>query len=133
VLQGLGLFVAVLAAFVFASRWGHPPEDARAIAFTALVAGNLALIWGNRSALNTVLETRGTRNPALWLVTLGTITTLLVILYVPYVRGIFEFSVLHTNDLVVAFALGFMSITWFEALKRIHRRIGDQMPVTREP
>jgi P-type Ca2+ transporter type 2C len=126
VLQGLGLFVAVLGAFVLGMRWGHPADDARAIAFTALVAGNLALIWANRSALSTVLETRGNRNPALWLVTLGTITTLLVILYVPYVRGIFEFAVLHPNDLLVAFALGFLSITWFEVLKLIHRKTGDR-------
>jgi len=121
VLQGLGLFVAVLAAFVLALRWGHPAEDARAIAFTALVAGNLALIWSNRSAQRTVLETRGTRNPALWLVTLGTITTLLVILYVPYARGIFQFSVLHPNNLLVAFSLGAASITWFEILKLSRR------------
>lgn len=126
VLQGLGVFIAVLAAFVLALRWGHAPEDARAIAFTALVAGNLALIWGNRDALRTVLETRGTRNPALWLVTIGTITTLLVILYVPYVRGIFGFSVLHLNDLLVAFSLGGGSITWFEIVKLIRRRTHPQ-------
>ena len=94
VLQGLGVFLVVLVAFVLALRWGHAPDDARAIAFTTLVAGNLALIWSNLSDLSTVLERPGTRNPALWLVTLGTITTLSVILYVPYVRGIFEFSVL---------------------------------------
>jgi P-type Ca2+ transporter type 2C len=127
VLQGLVVFVAVLAAFVLALRWGHAPEDARAIAFTTLVAGNVALIWSNLSDLSTVLETRGTRNPALWLVTLGTITTLSVILYVPYVRGIFEFSVLHPNDLLVAFGLGFVSIAWFEVLKLIRR--GHPMPV----
>jgi Ca2+-transporting ATPase len=126
VLQGLGLFIAVLSAFVLALHWGHAPEDARAIAFTALVAGNLALIWGNRSATNTVLETRGTENPALWLVTLGTIATLLVTLYVPYVRGIFLFSVLHPNDLLVAFSLGAASITWFEILKLIRRRTCTQ-------
>jgi P-type Ca2+ transporter type 2C len=121
VLQGLGVFVVVLVAFVLALRWGHAPDDARAIAFTTLVAGNLALIWSNLSDLSTVLERPGTRNPALWLVTFATITTLLVILYVPYVRGIFEFSVLHLNDLLLAFALGFVSITWFEVLKLIRR------------
>jgi Ca2+-transporting ATPase len=128
-LQGLGLFVAVLSAFVLAMRWGHSPEDARAIAFTALVAGNLALIWANRSTFRTVFETRRTRNAALWLVTLGTVTTLLVILYVPDVRAVFEFSVLHPNDLLVAFALGSVSITWFEVLKLIRRRTDDQMPM----
>jgi hypothetical protein len=128
VLQGLGLFVAVLAAFVFAMRWGHTPQDARAISFTALVAGNLALIWANRSVSRTVLETRRTRNTALWLVTLATVTTLLVILYVPSVRGVFQFSILHPNDLLVAFGLGSVSITWFEVLKLIRRRTDDRVP-----
>jgi Ca2+-transporting ATPase len=129
VLQGLGLFVAVLAAFVFAMRWGHTPQDARAISFTALVAGNLALIWANRSVSRTVLETRRTRNTALWLVTLATVTTLLVILYVPDVRAVFQFSILHPDDLLVAFGLGSVSITWFEVLKLIRRRTDDRVPV----
>jgi len=120
-LQGLGLFVAVLSAFVLAMRWGHTPQNARAIAFTALVAGNLALIWANRSDFRTVLEAHRNRNTALWLVTLATLTTLLVILYVPNVRTIFQFSVLHANDLLVAFVLGFVSITWFEVLKLVRR------------
>jgi len=123
-LQGLGLFLAVLGAFVLSMRWGSGPEDARAIAFTALVAGNLALIWANRSALRTVLETLGTRNVALWLVTLGTVATLLLILYVPGLRDVFEFSFLHARDLLVAFGLGFASIAWFEVLKLIRRRKG---------
>ena len=69
-LQGVGLFVAVLATFLFSMRSGHTSEDARTIAFTTLVFGNVVLIWANRSAIKTVLETGENRNPALWLVTL---------------------------------------------------------------
>lgn len=126
-LQGLGVLTAVLVAFVVAMRWGHAPEDARAIAFTALVAGNLALIWANRSALRTAFEKGGVRNTALWLVTLGTIATLLAVLYIPGVRSVFQFSVLHPNDLMVAFALGTISITWFELLKLIGRARNKQI------
>ena len=121
ILQGFGVFAAVLSAFFLALRWGHLPEDARAIAFTSLVVGNLTLIRANISP-STVLETIRTSNLALWLVTLGTITSLFVILYVPYMRGIFQFSVLHGNDLLVAFSFGAVSITWFEVLKLIRCR-----------
>jgi Ca2+-transporting ATPase len=127
-LQGLGVFVAVLAAFGLALRWGHTAEDARAIAFTTLVVGNLALIWSNISSLKTVFETIRTRNLALLLVTLATITSLIVVLYVPYAREIFKFSILHPNDLLVAFSLGAASITWFEMLKLIRRRTRVQSP-----
>ena len=74
-LQGVGVLVAVLIAFILAMRWGHAPEHARAIAFTALVAGNLTLIWANRSPLRTAFEKGRVRNTALWLVTLWTIAT----------------------------------------------------------
>ncbi len=120
-LQGVGLFVAVLATFIFSMRSGHTSEDARTLAFTTLVFGNVVLIWANRSAMRTVLETGENRNPALWMVTLGTTATLLLVLYVPYLRTLFEFSFLHPMDLAVALLLGSLSITWFEVLKLIHR------------
>jgi Ca2+-transporting ATPase len=118
ILQGLGVFVAVLSAFLLALRWGHLAEDARAIAFTTLVIGNLTLIWANISSSTVIVRIR-TSNFALWMVTLGTMTCLFVVLYVPYVRGIFQLSVLHGSDLLVAFSLGAASITWFELLKLI--------------
>ena len=125
-LQGLGVFVAVLVAFVLAMRWGHAAEDARAIAFTTLVAGNLALIWANRSALTTAFERGAVRNPALWLVTLGTLASMLVVLYVPGIRTTFQFSVLHFDDLLISLALGSVSVAWFEALKLVRRRTSHQ-------
>src|SRR6185369_13908533 len=113
-----GVFVTVLSAFLLALRWGHLAEDARAIAFTTLVIGNLTLIWANISSSTVIVRIR-TSNFALWMVTLGTMTCLFVVLYVPYVRGIFQLSVLHGSDLLVAFSLGAASITWFELLKLI--------------
>ena len=120
-LQGVGLLLAVLLTFVFSMRSGHTAEDARTIAFTTLVVGNVVLIWANRSARKTVLESRENRNPALWLVTFGSTATLFVVLYVPYLRILFQFSVLHLNDLAVALVLGSISITWFEVLKLVRR------------
>jgi hypothetical protein len=40
----------------------------------------------------------------------------------PGVRDLFQLSVLHTHDLVVAFCVGFGSVLWFEAYKLIMRR-----------
>ena len=42
-------------------------------------------------------------------------------LYVPYLRTLFQLSVLHLNDLAVALVLGSISITWFEVLKLVRR------------
>jgi hypothetical protein len=126
VFQGLALFVFVLAAFVLAMRWGHSDSDARAIAFATLVAGNLALIWANRSDTEMAFESVGHRNVALWIVTTGTGVALLAIIYVPGIRAIFEFSILHPIDWLVALSLGALSITWFEVLKLVRRKRTDQ-------
>ena len=90
------------------------------------MAGNLALIWANRSALTTAFEKGAVRNTALWLVTLGTLASMLVVLYVPGIRTTFQFSVLHCDDLLVSLALGSVSVAWFEALKLIRRRTSHQ-------
>jgi P-type Ca2+ transporter type 2C len=121
-LQGLGVFVTVFTAYAMAIHRGHPSNDARAIAFTALIAGNLALIWANRSLSRMVLQTGNWRNPALSIITVGSLATLLAILYIPQARAIFEFSLMHVRDLAAAFALGFLSIAWFELLKFVGRR-----------
>jgi uncharacterized protein len=63
-------------------------------------------------------------NAALWLVTADTLITLSVILYVPNIRAVFQFSILHPKDLLVAFGLGVASVTWFEVLKLTRRRRG---------
>lgn len=124
--QGLGLFVLVLAAFVVAMRWGHTAADARAVAFATLVVGNVALIWANRSASETVFETVAHPNSALWIVTVGTSVALIGIIYIPGIRAVFEFSTLHPIDWLVAFSLGVVSITWFEVLKLMRRKRTNQ-------
>ena len=63
--------------------------------------------------------------------TLGTMATLFAVLYVPYLRILFQFSVLHLNDLAVALVLGSVSITWFEVLKLVRRARGQ--PASRMP
>ena len=122
VFQGLGLFAFVLAAFLLAIRWGHSAADARAVAFATLVVGNVVLIWANRSVSETVFETVAHRNSALWIVTMSTGLALLGIIYIPGIREVFQFTILHPIDWLVAFSLGAVSITWFEVLKIIRRK-----------
>src|SRR5262249_17434720 len=115
--QGVTVLIATLA--VSGGFWllGHDENDSRAAGFAALVMGNLALIFTNRSRSRTIWETLGSRNLSLWVIVLGAISTLLITLYVPPVRSIFHFSVLHFNDLLIAVVAGFFGVLWFELLK----------------
>ena len=64
-LQGMGVLVAVLAAFAWASP-RIPEPEARAFAFATLVVGNLALILSNRSTTSSLWATLRTPNRTLW-------------------------------------------------------------------
>ena len=120
-LQGFGLFLVTLGAFMVSLYRGQGELDARAISFTTLVLGNLVVIWANRSRTRTVLEMLRSRNIPLWGITAGALLLLALVLYIPSVRHLFQFSTLHLDDLVVCTALALISVTWFEMLKLRNR------------
>jgi len=39
------------------------------------------------------------------------------VLYIPGLRTLFGFGILHLNDLLICIAAGFFSIAWFEIAK----------------
>jgi P-type Ca2+ transporter type 2C len=116
-LQGLSVLAIVFGVFYFAMMNNRGINEARALSFTTLIAANLALILTNRSWSRTILQTLRTPNAALWWVLSGAISFLALVLSVPFLRGLFKFSVLSPADLLICFAAGILSIAWFEALK----------------
>jgi Ca2+-transporting ATPase len=57
-------------------------------------------------------------------VVIGALAALGLVLYVPFLRDLFRFAVLHPDDLALCLAAGVFSVLWFEALKLIRRRHG---------
>lgn len=116
------MFVAVTAVFAIALYRGEPAANARALTFSTLVVANLMLILANRSWTRVIISTLGARNPALWWVVAGAVAVLGLSIYVPYLRSLFRFAVLHPIDIVICFAAGATSLLWFELWKLIKRR-----------
>lgn len=116
-LQGLTVLATVLVVYVVAMRLGHDEVDCRALAFSTLIVGNLSLIFANRSWSRTIWQTLRSPNRALWWVTAAALVTLAVIIYVPPLRTVFHFSMLHPVDVMVAAAAGFAGVLWFEVMK----------------
>ncbi|MBZ5705488.1 MAG: cation-translocating P-type ATPase [Acidobacteriia bacterium] len=117
ILQGLSVLGVVLAVFAAAHYSGRGEQEARALTFSTLVMANLALIFTNRSWGRTILATLHSPNPSLWWVIGGTIGFLGLAIFVPFLRELFRFSVLHPVDLAVCVGAAACSILWFEALK----------------
>jgi Ca2+-transporting ATPase len=121
-LQGISVLVVLLLVFAVAFYSGHGEFDARALAFTTLIVSNLSMILSNRSWSRTIPEMLRTPNAALWWVLAGAVVFMGLVLYVPVLRHLFRFSVLHFDDLLVSLTSGVLSILWFEGLKVWGRR-----------
>ncbi len=122
ILQGLGVLVIVITVFAIAMFRGQGEADARALTFTSLIIANLALILTNRSWSETILVTVRQPNKALWIIIGGAFVLLGVVLYVPFFRHLFHFSILHPIDLAICLGAGLTGIIWFEILKIVRKK-----------
>jgi Ca2+-transporting ATPase len=125
-LQGLSVLAVVLLVFLaarsFESSFEEREDYARTMAVVTLILSNLALILTNRSWTRTIWGMLKSPNSALLWVLGGATTFVSLILYVPFLRNLFHFSILHPVDLLVCVLAAAVSIVWFEALKVFRRR-----------
>jgi Ca2+-transporting ATPase len=120
-LQGAGLLAIVAALYAALLGQGAAPERARAIAFSALVVGNLAMIGSQRSR-SPVLASARVPNSALWIVLAAAAASLVLSLTVPWLRGTFGFAPLSARDAALCLAAGLASLVWDEAVKALPAR-----------
>jgi P-type Ca2+ transporter type 2C len=119
--QGLSVLVMLLGVYVIVLKRGQGEEHARALTFTTLIVANLGLIFANRSWSRLIPDTLRSPNAALWWVSGGAVLFLGLVLYIPFLRSLFSFSVLHPMDILICIGAGAVSILWFELLKTTNR------------
>ena len=120
-LQGLGVLAAVLATYV----WGTQQLDeaqARALAFSVLVLGNLALILSNRAGAGGLLASLRVRNLTLWGVMGFTLVLLALALYLPPLATVLRMSPLAPGLLGLALLAAGACLLWSEVLRLLLRR-----------
>ncbi|MCB2184873.1 MAG: cation-translocating P-type ATPase [Deltaproteobacteria bacterium] len=121
-LQGVSVLTVLLVVYLVTSYRGQGPDEARALTFTSLVVANLGLILTNRSWSLSILGSLRRPNPALWWVLGGAAGVLGLVLFLPGLRNLFHFCLLHWPDLLICLAAGFLGIAWFEVFKFFRRR-----------
>jgi len=121
-MQGFVVLGVVYAIYAVTLHRGMGEKEARALTFTTLIIANLGLILTNRSFSRIIVKTLFDKNPAVWWVVGATLAFLGAVLYVPFLRNLFNLSYLHANDLALCFGAGLTSIVWFEAVKLLRRR-----------
>jgi P-type Ca2+ transporter type 2C len=119
---GAVILLTVLAVlwWTVVNRYGE--QDVRAITFTTLVLGNVALIFVSVSRNRPVWSVFGSSNRTLWWLTGAAVGLLLLALYVPPLRELFRFSVMHPHDLAISIAMALSGVLVLEAIKFAKRR-----------
>ncbi len=113
-IQGVGLLLAVLAAYLLVpagSSAPEAPEVGRTGAFVVLVLGNLALIQANRSWATGPGAGRPRNIAFRWIVG-GTLALLTLVLTVPPVSALFKLVPLSGASLALCVALALAAWAW---------------------
>ncbi len=115
---GLSVLMVVILVFLMALYRGKGETEARTLTFATLVIANLTLIVANLSREGTLLKMLSSGNRALKLVLAGALLSLVLVLYVPALRNMFHFSVLHPDDILIVLVLGILSVAWLSILRK---------------
>jgi Ca2+-transporting ATPase len=115
--QGVIVLAVVAGLYAYWNATGVEASAARTMAFTVLIAGNLGLIFANRSLSETIATTIRVRNASLWWVVLGALAALAVILAWSPLRHLFGFAPLSWSATALCLAAGASSVVWLDGLK----------------
>lgn len=128
--QGTALLLGVLAVYAFALHAPLHEAQARALAFTTLVVGNVTLLVVQRSGSRSVLQMlRRSRNTPAALLSLGALGMLAVALVAAPAARLFHFQLPPLGALAAAVAVGLASLLWNESgLAHKPRRISGESP-----
>jgi len=117
--QGLGILAIVFAVYYFGLEMSYTEREVRALAFTTLIAANIAVIISNRSWSRNVFQILQTSNKTVKYVVGGATFFLVLVLNVPFLLNLFQFEKISIAESLCCVSAGFASIIWFELYKVI--------------
>ncbi|BBE19029.1 cation transport ATPase [Aquipluma nitroreducens] len=120
--QGIGILVMVFAVYFFGLRMNYSEQEVRALAFTTLIAANIAVILSNRSWTRNIFQILTTSNKTVKYVVGGAAFFLVLVLNVPFLLNLFQFEKISLAESLICVVLGFTSIVWFEMYKVLTNR-----------
>ena len=117
--QGLVVLALALALYAWTIARGVPEDSARAMAFSTMVFGNVALIFANRVVPGSLGELARAGNPTLWWLVGGAVGGLLLSLYVEPLRSVFRFAPLTLAEIGWSALAGGIAFLLLAASRRL--------------
>jgi len=121
-LSGLLLLLMVAGVYFLSMKEGHTEAEVRAIAFSALITGNIFLILTNLSKTRTALSVLAEKNMALVIILLSAFIMLLLILFIPALQQIFSFEFPGYKHFISSFTGSLLVLVLLEGLKYFRYR-----------
>ena len=121
-IQGALALVAVCVVYIGALKSGLPEDDVRVLAFVALVAVNLALIFASRTLGSSFLGALGRLNATLGWGLAVVAAMMLLTLGWPTARGFFGLGEVSFAGLGLCVAVALMVLATLQLLKRFYGR-----------
>ena len=118
--QGVGILIIVFAVYLFGLKYGYSEREVRALAFTTLIASNIAVILSNRSWSRNIFQILSTSNKTVKWVVGGAAFFLALILNIPFLLNLFQFDKISFPETLFCVGAGFLSILWFEIYKVVN-------------
>ncbi|HWR01877.1 MAG TPA: cation-translocating P-type ATPase [Chlorobaculum sp.] len=116
--QGVLIFLVVFAMYAIMLLNGYNEAESRMVSFAGVVAGNIGLIFANRSWNDPMYRSLKTPNQALWWVTGGALLFLCVVTGVPLMRELFRFAPPEWHHLPPALFLVIVCVLLPDIVKR---------------
>lgn len=115
--QGFLLLAMVVSVYILSIREGHSDGEVRAIAFSALIIGNIFLILTNLSKTRIFTSILTEPNVAAILILAGAFILLLLTIYVPALRELFRFEFPGYAHFVPSLIGSFAMLLLLESIK----------------
>ena len=123
--QGIGILAIVFAVYLIGLDMNYSEKAVRALAFTTLIAANIAVILSNRSWTRNIFQILATSNKTVKYVVGGAAFFLVLVLNVPFLVNLFQFEKISLTEALVCIVAGASSIIWFELYKVFKNRNGS--------
>ncbi|MBK8610748.1 MAG: cation-translocating P-type ATPase [Chitinophagaceae bacterium] len=122
IIQGLAITIGTLFIYQYAVRQGSSENITRTMVFLTLITANILLTLVNRSFYYSMITTGRYKNKLVPAIIAATCLLMAMLLFIPFLRNIFQFDKLNTVQLLICMMTGLTSVIWYELVKFIKRR-----------
>ncbi len=115
--QGICILIATLGVYFFTFEMGYTEGEVKAMTFSTLIFANIATILTNRSWTSSIFTILRTPNKTVKWVVGGAALFILLVLTVPFLQRLFQFSPVSVLEIALTFVVGMSTMIWFEIYK----------------